>query len=224
MLPKGFLNGLFLHNLPVVILFCYAFALQNYIALGYLVFSLVCLNFEMEIYYKERSSSQLHRNSKKARLQDIIEIKNYRPIAFRLLFAFSLCTYFFKFAVLTMAYFSTETFTSWFEDEWLTDVEVYFDENFELSDIMLTFVPNIAIILVVVTVMMFQSYRIEINSEDILFYKPSATTRYLLKPIINIILMTFPITNLSFISLVYVTANVVYVLLWSINMNSKTFF
>lgn len=89
---------------------------------------------------------------------------------------------------------------------------------------MLTFIPNLAIILIIVTVMMFQSYRIEINTDSIIYYKPSATRKYLLKPIINCILMTFPVTNLSFISLMYVSANVTYVLLWSIKMNSKTFF
>lgn len=143
-------------------------------------------------------------------------------MVYKILFTYTMSVFIFKFIILSLSYFAQ---TDWLAtNSWMRDFEIYFDSSWNTKDILQTFLPNLALILVVSTVILFQSYTIEVKTNKILSYKTPIIIKFILKPGINLILWTFPITNLSFTSLLFVTANVGYVVAWSIRQESKRFF
>ena len=224
-LPRNLLNRFFFNKFPIFILFAYSLIMRNYISLFYLCFGLLLLNLEFERYYQTKNKKQVMLpDQHKPLLEQTIKILNYRPFFYHLLLIYSIMVYIFKFIMVCIATFDPELFTKINPNNLLFDYEIFINDDLNLIDILLTFLPNLAIIVVLLSVILFKSYKTVIKLDDLKKSKGNTRLRYIFKPMIGIIVLSFPITNLSVLSLIYISSILTSILFWALKFESKGFF
>ena len=222
-LPGFLREHFFVSKLPIFILFGYSLVMQNYISLGYFIFALILLNLENEDYYETNEAIFSKSESiTMPLLEKMVKRKFYHPIVYHSLLLYSACAYLWK---LVMVFFRHNIVaTSDNNNDGYADFEFYLTADTSLIDMMMTFVPNFAIIVMALCSSIMRNYEININPQRFIKFKQAFFVKYALKPLVGILLLSLPITSLSLISLMYVTAVFASIALWSLNSSGKGFF
>jgi len=223
-LPGVISGNFFLYNLPIITLLGYSLTLRNYISIIYVILGLILLNLQVEKYFKSRKHTEVKNGGPDIELEDIIIFRNFKALIYSLIFGYAVVIYILKFAALCLAYFSPSQYTSIYNTLSLAHFEVYFQLEFSAVNIALTFFPNLAIIIVIGSVLLFNSIR----EKRVINRRKEANQRsilkYVFKPVIAILTFSLPITNLSGVSAAFVTVNIAFGTYWSIRGMTKGIF
>ena len=228
LLPGFLREHFFVSKLPIFIMFAYALIMRNYISLGYFVFALILLNLENEDYYEVNSTlySDSSDSLKEPLIHKMVKRKFYHPLVYHLLLFYSGGAYIWK---LIMAVFFRDSISSIsvdgsYNNQGFADFEFYLSSDTKLIDLMMTFVPNLAILVMTLSSILNKNYEIHIDLFKFVKFKQVFFVKYILKPVIGILLLSLPMSNPSLLSLVYVTAIFASIGIWAIRSGTKDFF
>ena len=226
-LPSFLRENFFVSKLPIFVMFAYSLIMQNYIALGYFIFALILLNLENEEYYEtnQEAFSETSRGLTRPLIQKMVRRKYYHSLVYHLLIFYSGGAYVWKLIMVFFRDTISQTSNDGYDDNsGYADFEFYLSEDTNLVDLIMTFVPNIAILVMALCSILNRGYEYNIDLNKFLKSKQVFFVKYILKPVIGILLLSLPMTNISLLSLIFVTAIFASIGIWSIRSSTKDFF
>jgi len=221
-LSLGFIKRLIFFRLPFLILIVYALLLRGYVSLGYFLFALLLLIFEIEKRYSKRKRSNILQRNKFTKLSELFHFKNYTIVTYYFLLAFTILVYIWKFVMILLSYFFQDTYKNIIDRITPQEFELYFAEKGSTKNILLMMLPNLGVLIMVGTVLLFRSYLENIKISTFRRFRGLFISKYFFITITTATICVFAAIEVSLISLVFMIILTTYFILWGSMKNNKT--
>ena len=182
-------------------------------------FGTILLSLEIEKYFSITNTiKKFHQNNKNVRLRDVLTFENYKPLVYYTIMILTLMLYITKVVLLLLSRHNEEFTTNLLSiigKDMANDLELYFISENNLQKLLLTFLPNLGVLLMTGAVILMQSYYRNARIDTLGNFKYINISHYFFITLVVILTFSLVVTNTSIGSLIFITVIIIYFLVWS---------